>query len=581
MHKRTSDKSLRRMKSMLKWVLFVLVLGVLAFSTRFLGWGQQDFLTPEEREWLEEHYRDISVAPDPRWTPSQSIEEQQIYYGISSDFMALVERKLNVRFTWLQADSWEEVLEMEEAGKIDIHPVIFQTPDRDADWLFTDAYMRIPVIAVMRASLLERFQPEQIWGLRMSVGSGYGIENFLLQHADRSLSLIPVESDRFGLIKAALGEIDVMVTDLASASYYIEEEGLTNLRLAATLGSLYEFRFASRRELPKLHSILNKALAEISREERRRIYDRWIVFDTRPFYRSVTFWYFAGVSLVFVLLVIGVILAWNAALKVEVDNKTAALLDAQRKLEDRVRQRTAELASANAALESEMRERARIAQDLLHVSGNERARIGRDLHDSVGQKLVGMLYLTRVLAEQLEEGHREEATSVYKILDVIESSLTEMKQIVRGLLPVDVLDKGLVSALEALTKETEEYHHIDCRFVCEDEKVAELDHALATNLYRIAQEAISNALKHAAKLTQILVILAFEGDDGILVIENDGEGIAKESDSHWAGMGIKIMHYRAMLAGGHLDIAARENGGTIITCHFDRHLKEPVDGESL
>ena len=560
---------------------------VILFSAALGIWhvnrSAREFLTPEERAWLRANHRQITVAPDPRWTPSQWIEEQQIYHGISRDFMVLIEHKLGVRFLRLHAESWEHLLALEAQGKVDVHPVIFQSPARDADWLFTDAYMRIPVIAVMRASLLEHFDPSDIWHLRMSVGLGYGIETFLREHADRPLALIPVESDRFGLIKAALGEIDVMVTDLASASYYIEQEGLTNLRLVATLGSLYEFRFAARRALPELHSILNKALGQITREERRRIYDRWIVFDTRPFYRSATFWYVAAFTFFLVALVITIILAWNAALKVEVHRKTAALLEAQRELEARVQRRTAQLASANAALEAEMRERTKTAQDLLHVSGNERARIGRDLHDSVGQKLVGILYLTRVLAEQLDDAQRAEAEGAQKILGVIEACLTEMKQIVRGLLPVDILHKGLVVALEALLKETGQNYGIDCHFKCEEEAgEMELDHALVTNLYRIAQEAISNALKHAVGLTRIEVTLQMGPKQGMLQIDNTGTSKSAEAFSgSSSGMGVRIMHYRAMLAGGDLQIRARPGGGTSVVCRFDLCLKGGADGEGL
>jgi len=571
------------MKRLTEIVFTGLILGCAALGIWQVNRRAGDFLTPAERAWLQANYRRISVAPDPRWTPSQAIEEQQIYHGISSDFMALVERKLGVRFLRLHAETWEQILTLESQGKVDVHPVLFQTPARDADWLFTDAYMRIPVIGVIRASLLEHFAPEEIWNLRMSVGHGYGIETFLREHAGQPLELIPVESDRFGLLKAALGEIDVMITDLASASYYIEQEGLTNLRLAATLGSLYEFRFAARRDLPELHSILNKALGQITREERRRIYDRWVVFDIRPFYRSGSFWYVAGFSFFIVALVITIILAWNAALKVEVHHKTAALQEAQRELEARVQRRTAQLAAANAALESEMRERAQTAQDLLRVSGNERARIGRDLHDSVGQKLVGILYLTRILAEQLGEQQHPEALAAQKILDVVEDSLGEMKQIVRGLLPVDILHKGLVAALEGLLRQTGQFHGIECHFTYEEgEGLPELDHALATNLYRIAQEAISNALKHAKGLTAITVHLLIESRAGMLSIENTGEiADPPQFAGGSSGMGVRIMHYRALLAGGHLDMQARPGGGTLIVCRFDPSLKRNADGEAL
>lgn len=569
----------------LKWKILFSVLIVISavLAIWHVNLGGSDFLTNEERVWLEENYRSITVATDPRWHPSQLIDEQQIYYGIASDFMRAVEKELGVRFLRLQAESWDQVLKLESEGKVDIHPIVFQSPERTASWLFTEAYMRIPVIAVMRASLKEKFTPDAIWGLRMSVGHGYGIEDFLRQHSDQDVALIPVESDRFGLIKASLGEIDVMITDLASASYYIEQEGLTNLRLAATLGSLYEFRFASRRDLPILHRILNKALQQVSREERRRIYDRWVVFDVRPFYQSSNFWYVASLSLLFVLLVFAVILVWNAALKLEVRRKTAALLDIQKDLEKRVQRRAEQLASANKALETEMRERAKIARDLLHVSGNERARIGRDLHDSIGQKLVGILYLMRVLVAELEENDRGEAQAAGKVISVVEETICEMKQIVRGLLPVDLLKKGFLDALSALVKEAGTFKEVECMLTLENEEVWDsMDNALATNLYRIAQEAIGNALKHAEGVHRIRVELKMDHGEGLLRIENDGSSMESNDRSMLGtGMGLKIMKYRAVLAGGTLAVHGRDGGGTVVSCHFDPEQIVDSDADGL
>ncbi len=561
---------MRRLVSIL-FVAFVLLAGLYGVLRSPLA--GHDFLTPEERAWLEKHAAHITVASDPRWEPDQAIAEQQIYAGISSDFMALVERKLGVRFLRLYTETWEQTLTLEARGEIDIHPVLFSSEARAERWLFTKPYMRIPVVALMRASLKERFEPEEIWGLRISVGHGYGIESFFRQHGGGQADLIPVESDRFGLIKAALGEIDVMVTDLASASYYIEEEGLTNLRLAATLGTMYAFRLASRKDKPVLHQILNKALEQVSRAERRRIYDRWIVFDTRPFYQSRDFWYAAISGLLVVLLIIMTILGWNAALKREVHRKTGELREAQRDLARRVKQRTAQLAEANAALETEMRERAQTAHDLLQVSGNERARMGRDLHDAMGQKLVGALYLCRVLTERLEERDDEDAVAASRIASVLDEALQDMKQIVRGVLPVDILDKGLVAALEALVKESASMHGIDCSFVCEDEEACAIaDNTLATHLYRIVQEAIGNAVKHAVGVQRIAVRLAVHEGKGALHIEDDGTVPFAEA-AVAKGMGVKIMRYRALLAGGGLTIEPQPSGGTSVTCWFDLHAR--------
>lgn len=560
-------------------IFFILVV-LLAAGLRIYYdlYGVGDFLTREERQWLRKHYRDIVVAPDPRWAPDRLVRDQQIYRGISQDFMALIEKKLGVRFLRLHTQNWAQLMAAEAEGRVDIHPVLFQTDDRSQDWYFTDPYMRIPVIAVMRASLKDQFHPEQIWEMSMAVGQGYGIENFLQQHSE-SINLVPIESDLFGMLKTSLGEIDVMVTDLASASHYIEAEGLTNLRLAATLGTMYEFRLASRRSLPVLHTILNKAVNRISREERRQIYDRWIVFDVRPFYESPSFWYTAGAVLAAVLAIIGIILVWNTVLKREVDHKTRELQAAQRELEARVEQRTHELAQANESLRIEMQQRAELAKDVLHISGSERTRIGRDLHDSIGQKLVGVLFLGRALESRLQSLTAEDAETVTKIVSALVETINDMKRIVRGLLPVDILNEGLVAALESMLRQFESIDGITCTLTCEPESGCDFqDNVLATNIYRLVQEAVGNAVKHAHALSTVEVRLVVRQHEGVIEVHDDGKG-AFDPSHRFHGMGLKIMRYRAMLMGGELDIRHETGHGTTLHCVFDPNTSLDEDEE--
>ncbi len=530
-----------------------------------------DFLSLEERQWLDANFRRLTVAPDPRWLPNQAIEDQQIYQGLTSDFMTLVEQKLGVRFLRLHTQSWEQLLEAETRGEIDIHPVLVKSDQRSEGWLFTEPYMRIPVIVVIRASLQDSFSEEKLDQFKIGVGRGYGIEAFIREQGLDN-HLVPVVSDRFGLIKTALGEIDLMVTDLASASYHIEKDGLTNLRLAATLGSLYEFSFASRRDLPMLNSILDKSLRQITREERRRIYDRWIVFDVQPFYQSRSFWYTAGVVSLLVTLGFGVVMVWNTTLKLEVAIKTRALQKAHDELERRVEERTEQLAEANAALQLEIQERAEMAQDILHISGNERARIGRDLHDSIGQQMVGVAFLSRALEGRLRAQSPADADAASRISDLIADLIRDMKRIVRGLLPVDVMDKGLVVAIAQLARETTRQHGIECRFTCQDEDACRIDdNAMATNLYRVVQEAIGNAVKHAHGVKCVNIHLDVKNGQGELSVKDDGSGIPANAAHN--GMGLKIMRYRAALAGGSLSVCSAAGNGVSVLCRFNPEFK--------
>ena len=117
------------------------VIALILFTLIFVNgcnWRKNDFLLPEERAWINENYSSIVVAPDPRWKPDKVVGQQQIYHGLTSDYMELVEQKLGVRFLRLYIQSWDQVLEAESRGEIDIHPVLAQSSERSKEWLFTD-----------------------------------------------------------------------------------------------------------------------------------------------------------------------------------------------------------------------------------------------------------------------------------------------------------------------------------------------------------------------------------------------------------------------------------------------------------
>jgi len=185
--------------------------------------------------------------------------------------------------------------------------------------------------------------------------------------------------------------------------------------------------------------------------------------------------------------------------------------------------------------------------------------------------MVGVAFLSRALASRLQAGASADAEAAARIGDQIETLIADMKRIVRGLLPVDVMDKGLVVAVARLARETATLHDIECRFECADEDACRLaDNAMATNLYRIVQEAIGNAVKHARGVSRVRISLEVRDRIGMLMIEDDGSGIPEKHDH--AGMGLKIMRYRAVLAGGHLSVEPRDGGGTRIVCHFDTEV---------
>jgi len=147
----------------------------------------------------------------------------------------------------------------------------------------------------------------------------------------------------------------------------------------------------------------------------------------------------------------------------------------------------------------------------------------------------------------------------------VNQAINTTRELSRGLLPVSSDAEGLMSALEQWLGEAQELYGISCNFICE-QPVLIYDENLATHLYRIAQEAVNNAIKHGSP-TNVRIRLAKAGSGTDMCIEDDGVGIPEEPAGS-AGMGLRIMNYRAKMIGGTLLVKRRPEGGTIVTCHL-------------
>lgn len=227
-----------------------------------------------------------------------------------------------------------------------------------------------------------------------------------------------------------------------------------------------------------------------------------------------------------------------------------ALRRSRDELELRVQLRTAELHKANEAL--------------LEVVSAEQRRIGQDLHDGLCQYLTGIEFRTSVLVDQLAD-HPEARAEATKIAKLIRGSTQQARMLARGFSPVHLESDGLMAALDELASNTGKIFVIECRFEC-PQPVHVSDHTTATHLYRIAQEAISNAVRHG-HARSIVVALAKENGTATLRIMDNGCGFLSQGDSA-AGMGLRIMRYRAEMIGATLRIEPGDGIGTAVTCVF-------------
>ena len=213
-------------------------------------------------------------------------------------------------------------------------------------------------------------------------------------------------------------------------------------------------------------------------------------------------------------------------------------------------------------------ERRRLEQEILRISEQERRRIGQDLHDELGQMLTGIGLINQNLARTFEAQGHPGAEEISEVTDLIKKADQHARTLARGLIPVDLEAAGLSSALQRLAFNAERLFNIRCTF---DETGAVLihDNSVATHLYRIAQEGVSNAVRHG-KAKRIKISLASGNGRLRLRLQDDGVGFPDQLDKEGPGMGVRIMHYRARIIGATLEIGKRLAGGTRITCTLQR-----------
>jgi PAS domain S-box-containing protein len=232
-------------------------------------------------------------------------------------------------------------------------------------------------------------------------------------------------------------------------------------------------------------------------------------------------------------------------------------------LEARVHERTAALRKANEKLHKEIAARHRLEKEILEISEREQQRIGRNLHDDLGQRLVGISYMSHQLAGALQVLGSPETGQAAKITALLNDALSLTRSLARGLHPVALKSGGLIAALADLADRTSEIYQVACRFEGPADEPPLTDTA-ATHLYRIAREAVTNAVNHG-QAKKIDIALGVAAAHTELRVADNGCGMPRLSPRR-KGMGLRIMNYRADVIGASLTFTTLQNGGTLVAC---------------
>jgi signal transduction histidine kinase len=258
---------------------------------------------------------------------------------------------------------------------------------------------------------------------------------------------------------------------------------------------------------------------------------------------------------------------WNASMRLGTFLVAVSLVSATKilnsHLEDRVLERTS-------ALESQIAENRELERTILDISDRERAAVGQDLHDGLCQELVSAAFSANMLREKLAADPLGLGADAARIADMIDDAITQARNLARGLYPVRLETEGLEMALHELSSTLSRRLDIVCT-VQSTSALPLIPAASGIHLYRIAQEAVLNAAKHA-NAAAIAIHISADSGTFILQIEDNGIGI-DQSKPNPEGMGLSIMEYRARMIGANFRIAPKPERGTLVECSLEMPSK--------
>lgn len=235
-----------------------------------------------EKIWLQKHGSNIRVAIKDSLPPFSFIGKNGAPKGLAIDFLRLIEDRIGYKFKLISVSSMDDLYDLYEKGLVDV-VVDGQSAVTDQRFDYTTPFISVPHVIVTRSSITRKLKPENMAGMKVSVGDSDGRWKSLLKRYP-DIDFIKSESVAKGLQSVSFGRADAMLTDIASASFLTEKLGISNLSIAGTVDPPRFFSFACRNDQPVLKKIFQKALNSISKNESDEIRKRWITIDVVSHY---------------------------------------------------------------------------------------------------------------------------------------------------------------------------------------------------------------------------------------------------------------------------------------------------------
>ena len=247
-------------------------------------------------------------------------------------------------------------------------------------------------------------------------------------------------------------------------------------------------------------------------------------------------------------------------------SQMALIAGRTRRIEDEVRLRTEDLRRTKAEVEAQMRERMRLEEEMNDLAANERRKLGRDLHDSLGQKLTAAVFLSRSLLSHFRESRDAQEPHAQTLNETLKEAVGQVRAMAKGLAPITLSDENLGEALAELADEMTDLYGVSCEVGALIDDTG-LDARTKEQLYLIAREAANNAARHADPGRVTIDMRRTEQDGVELVVEDDGTGMP-DTAANGSGMGLRIMRHRAQMIGADLRYEPGAHGGTRVVCRI-------------
>ena len=293
------------------------------------GCNKSNLLDNKESEWLKKHPH-LVVGISPNAPPYQFVDQNGEINGIFIDFLSIIEDRLNYKFQKVYQSDFSLLLAKVKEGSVDVILEVQKTKEREKILNFTPYLLSHPHIIVSRKNDQKIASINDLFDKNVSVVNKYAIHEYIAKTYPR-IKLIPLADDVACLRSVATNQSDAFICQQAVATYFIEKEGISNLKISGEIDYSNELAIASRKDLDTLNIILTKAVNSINKSEKHNIYRSWLVTTVTPYYLETKFWLII-VFVVFSILLF--VLFFYFTLQKIVKSKTAELLVSKVKAEE-------------------------------------------------------------------------------------------------------------------------------------------------------------------------------------------------------------------------------------------------------